>query len=172
MTGGASQGFQKDADTARAAERTEKVGRGREGTAEFEQTRLIELVELSDRLKDVNRFDLGKLFGGAGQLLLGGALGASVTPEASLGDKWVFVALVSGAICLAARLALHQRQADSVHSIKKSLDVMLATYQDPELLEAIRELYANAGKDPSLIVRCLAWIKEFRAKESVHEQVL
>ncbi len=161
--------FQKDPDTGRAEKGPEKIGRGREGTAEFEQTRLIELVELSDRLADVDRFDLGKIFGGAGQLLLGGALGAALTPEASLGDKWVFTALVAGVICLFARLALHKRQADSIHNIKKSLDVMLATYQDPDLLKAIRTLYAEVGKESSLLLKCLTWVRETRKKEPLRE---
>jgi hypothetical protein len=109
-----------------------------------EDVRIQELVELSERLGRLSRFDWARPFAAAGTLLLGGAVGALLT-GAELDDRWVLVSVFVGAVCLVASLGVARERSESARAIKVDLDVMLATFEDQALIDALRGLYENAS---------------------------
>lgn len=134
-------------------------------TAEIREMRIVQLYFLSDRLGAMRNFDWGRLFVGVGVLAIGGLMGIWGS-GAKHPDHTLIVALIVLAItCFAARFAIGEKEIDSIGSIKRELDALLALHADDELLSAVREVYERGSRTSpsSALVRL---VRQARRKPS------
>jgi hypothetical protein len=125
----------------RAAEQAPVLMPDQHAVAELGKLRRGDLMDLRDRLDALPKMPWGRLWEGAAAVLIGAAIGGALagwqldpaaTNEAAY---WITViaVLVLGCIFVLAALSTHDQRADSVETIKQSLDKLLERYpSDPD----------------------------------------